>query len=529
MLSLKNRSCLLPRLLRRSSFHGAYRARRGSAMVFALAVLLVMMIAGMSLAATTMQSLFSAKMQRNASSAFNAAESGAENAILYLRKQSSPPSNLTAWDPFSGTQTLGTATYRVTITPDPNNPNVDLKRYVVRSQGIASTRQETVELFVQLGNFGRFAYFTDYEQSSITAGAIWFKAGEVIDGPAHSNNSNNTDFSINYNGSTTSIFKDILTSVSSTIDYNPSAPTNETTFQRVYAQGSRGFRTSVNRIELPVSSDRQKIAAWGSTSNFPTTTGVTVPNAGGLATGGIYINGDSTVTFSDTTEGWQRIVIVQGTTTTTITVKLGSNQTVITRGTTTTTLTGAPNGAIYSTGNITSLSGTIADSIVTNGVITQRNAYTIATDVVNDKGVTITGNLRYETAPDKTKDWNDPVNLRSAALGVVARDITIGSAAPSNLTLHGVMLAGGRNTADGSFSVTGYNTRAGGTLNLVGGLIQKMRGPVGTFNPSTGTTTAGYAKNYVYDRRMAVNPPPYFPTTGTYERLSFKRISAGPY
>lgn len=526
MNSLKQHSLRHSKAGRGGRFPGA---RRGSAMVFALAVILVMTIAGMSLAATTMQSLFVTKNQRNASIAFNAAESGAERALLWLRQQSAPPSSITSWDPFSGTQTLDSATYQVTIIPDANNPNVDLKRYVVRSKGISLNRQETLEIYVQLGNFGRFAYFTDYEQSSITNGAIWFKAGEVIDGPAHSNNSNNTDFSINYNNSNASIFKDILTSVSSTIDYNPSAPTTEATFQKVYSQGSRGFRTGVSRIELPVSTDRQKIAAWGSANSFPTSTGVYVPNSGGMPTGGIYITGDSSITFSVTTEGWQRIAIVQGSTTTTITVKLGSNQTVITKGSTTTTLSGAPNGVLYSTGNITSLSGQLADSIVNgSGVVTQRNAYTIATDVVNDKGVTVTGNLSYKTLPDKTKDWSDPVNLRAAALGVVARDITIGTSAPNDLNLHGVMLAGGQNTADGSFSVTNYNSRGSGTLNLIGGLIQKMRGPVGTFNSSTGVTTAGYAKNYVYDRRMAVNPPPFFPTTGTYERLSFKRISAGP-
>jgi hypothetical protein len=119
------------------------------------------------------------------------------------------------------------------------------------------------------------------------------------------------------------------------------------------------------------------------------------------------------------------------------------------------------------------------------------------------------------------------VNLRSAALGVVSRNIEIASTAPANLTLHGVMMAGGRTTSDGSFSVPTYNTKSAGTLKLVGGLIQKMRGPVGTFNASTAVTQTGYAKDYHYDPRMAVNPPPFFPTTGNYERLSWMRLGGG--
>lgn len=49
-----------------------------------------------------------------------------------------------------------------------------------------------------------------------------------------------------------------------------------------------------------------------------------------------------------------------------------------------------------------------------------------------------------------------------------------------------------------------------GCLYLAGGIIQQQRGAVGT---SAGT---GYTKRYSYDRCAAVNPPPYFPTTGRY-------------
>ena len=53
-------------------------------------------------------------------------------------------------------------------------------------------------------------------------------------------------------------------------------------------------------------------------------------------------------------------------------------------------------------------------------------------------------------------------------------------------------------------------------------IIQNKRGPIGTFNPSTNTPTSGYTKDYHYDPRMAVDPPPFFPTTGEYDVHSWQ-------
>jgi hypothetical protein len=47
-----------------------------------------------------------------------------------------------------------------------------------------------------------------------------------------------------------------------------------------------------------------------------------------------------------------------------------------------------------------------------------------------------------------------------------------------------------------------------GTLTIRGSLGQKYRGPVGTFSGST--AVSGYAKNYIYDSRLAFVSPPHF-------------------
>ncbi|HEX6036986.1 MAG TPA: hypothetical protein VFZ20_03075, partial [Longimicrobium sp.] len=58
-----------------------------------------------------------------------------------------------------------------------------------------------------------------------------------------------------------------------------------------------------------------------------------------------------------------------------------------------------------------------------------------------------------------------------------------------------------------------------GCLFLTGGIIQRTRGAVGT---SGGT---GYLKRYTYDACAASAPPPYFPTTGHFDRSSYYEVN----
>ncbi len=62
-----------------------------------------------------------------------------------------------------------------------------------------------------------------------------------------------------------------------------------------------------------------------------------------------------------------------------------------------------------------------------------------------------------------------------------------------------------------SFIVDHYD--CGGTngeLEVNGAIAQKFRGPVGTFNSSTGNTVSGYSKDYNYDDRLRYIAPPHF-------------------
>lgn len=501
------------------------RSDAGTALIIAVIAMFMIASATTAVLLVTTNALYLNNKQTAGATAFNVAESGAEMAALWLKNQAYPPTATAAFDPFGGAQTQDDGSYRVTIYPGANNLTSFLKTFRIVSVGTVRSSSKTIEIAVKQASFGRYAYFTDKETSSVSGGAIWWKAGERVDGPVHSNNTSGSNFQINSTGSTSPIFLDMVTAAGTSINYSPSRPNNETAFKNIFANGSKGYKLGVTPIPLPASSDAQKNAAWGSAAGFPSSNGVYIKAA---SQGGIYIRGDAGIALSTDTSGNQKFTITQGSNTTTVTL----NKLTGTISATGPVGSGSPTsasslgtGVVYCTGNITSLQGEVADNRVTNGAIDVRSSFTIATDVNAGKSINITNNVYYHTRPDKTLDSNAPANLAAGALGLVAQDIIIDSTAPKNLEIDAVSLAGGQNTTSGSFYVENYDSKTPtGTLKVIGGIIQKARGPVGTFNASTGQTSTGYTKNYSYDPRLVDNPPPYYPTTGQYERLSWRLL-----
>lgn len=87
----------------------------------------------------------------------------------------------------------------------------------------------------------------------------------------------------------------------------------------------------------------------------------------------------------------------------------------------------------------------------------------------------------------------------------------------TNMTVHAAVLS-----VDHSFTVQNYDRGAAlDTLNVVGGLYQAYRGPVGSIDGAG--AVHGYKKNYVYDGRLPSLPPPSFlqPTSAPWEIVGF--------
>ena len=67
----------------------------------------------------------------------------------------------------------------------------------------------------------------------------------------------------------------------------------------------------------------------------------------------------------------------------------------------------------------------------------------------------------------------------------------------------------------GEFTLEDYYWYKKDKLHVFGAIIQKWRGPIGTFDPRTGESLTGFLKDYVYDRRLYAPPYPYkTPTMG---------------
>jgi hypothetical protein len=497
------------------------RDERGAVFLFAIVALFVLLVLGVSSLQLASQSLERANKEMRWAVAYNLAEAGADCAETWLRSQN-PPAFYVEVDPLGGEQAAGNGFYRATVIPDTGNLGAQGKQFTIIGTGYNRNRKATsrVVLKVREQSFALYSYFTDYERSSISNDSIWFYARDRVYGPVHTNDQFHIDWD---STSADPIFYGTASSHSSTVAWSPRAPRNANEWRRVMQGGQDAMTLGVDEIALPSSSDAQKNAAWGATYGFPTSNGVYVPTSGSFVNAGIYIRGDSQITFSvDVSAGDQLVTIVQGSTTKIVRVDLDHNQTKITVGSTTTTYSGLPNGVIYSTGNITSLRGELANNYENGATILQRNAWTIATDVNAGKDINITNNLTYRTDPDPTKPATHPSNLRAATLGLIAEDIVIDYDCPNVMSIDAVLLAGGENTTNGSFYYEGWDERKRNELRVLGGIIQKRRGPVGTFNPNNNVHLTGYNKDYDYDPRLATAPPPFFPNTGQFDVQSWQ-------
>lgn len=130
----------------------------------------------------------------------------------------------------------------------------------------------------------------------------------------------------------------------------------------------------------------------------------------------------------------------------------------------------------------------------------------------SNRDVVIINNVTYADDPRTNPNSDDVLAL------IAERDVVISQSAPNDIEVDASIMALGN-----SFIVENWwQGPAKGTLAAYGGIIQRQRGPVGTFNPSTGQRASGYSKDYSYDPRLPTSPPPFYPRTGDYISLYWK-------
>ena len=242
--------------------------------------------------------------------------------------------------------------------------------------------------------------------------------------------------------------------------------------------------------------------------------------------GGIYVEGNASVTLSTSGTSGQIYTITQGTTVTTVTIDNAANTTVISSGTTSVPIVGVPQQLdpstgssiddatmLYVNGNITALSGpgqgqpAVQDD--TALTITAANNVTVTGDVLyKTEPVTVTQNQVVSDATSPCcnglpADTLVPGHDKGQTLGVFTAGGNIqlnNKQSNSNLEIDASLASISKNGSGGVVN-TGNNINK---LTIVGGRIQNTI-------QNIGATT----RNVFFDRRYAQGgfAPPWFPST----------------
>lgn len=483
-----------------------------------------------------------------------------EGGVVQFTCGASPCSNTNPAVYYGATTNLGTGNYVYTINvtekipPGPSVVTTDVwdfpYNFTVSSIGTVggSSKRKIIltgdfTVRVQKDNFARYALFTNHHGMPLPGGEtapVWFTGFTNFSGPLHTNGQFN--FAKNPSGT----FDGLVTQHEPKARFynNGSYKTENSDRYPIGCTGAActdlptfnaGFQRGVDLINLESAygqSDMEDEAKGG--QNF-SDDGIYLPNGGGSLAGGIYVRGAySTVKMEvdannnakytisrldkDVEDGGvevekkyitvdRTIIPAHPAPTTTVQTVVGGSGTV--------TYNGIPDGQsdvgtlIYTTGKIDSMQGTVQkDTELTiasqnDMIITQNIMYEDYNPAVGTPG---TPGYVPPNAEDKT-------NL----LGLVCwgGNVRIGKTAPNNINIHSTVLA--RN-AKGVFTVDGYDSGdARGAATLLGGAITDFYGPFGQFKSSDGTLAHGYARNFVYDSRMAAGKsPPYFPSMRTF-------------
>jgi len=542
--------------------------QKGMALLATLIFVFILTTLGIALLTMTRSDIKLSTLQEESTKAFYLAEAGVERAVNWLELRPYPPGSGDVPSSFKGTheyEELNTGKYTVNLSLD-IDPDSLVAKYVIETEGwiirddnSKSTRK--IKTAVIITNFAEYAYFSDDERfpnnsnisgsSGYVGAKIWFTGNDTIGGKLHTNGQLHIVNIPEFYGKVTSAV-DEYGNVQFFDFWGDAYAEDGSDFPGFNPEGN--YELGVDIIPLPQyrnisdlddEKSLQRIAggSWNKSDIQAVQTSgdhVYVPNVAGPGsgvTGGIYIQGDANIELnvdgSAGTEGPNsEITIIQGGNTTIITsvmepivLPAGSTLNGVAAGGTTipanTTLLkeagdtyrnygGITNGLLFIDGSINSLHGG-----------NHKGKMTIA----SNESINITGDLLYESRNTNQGgvDVNElDMDLIEDSLGLIAAaDMVIDGSAPYDIEVDAIIMA--LNT---SFFFDRWKWDLKGTLSLLGGLIQYARGPVGTH--SAGTKITGYSKNYNYDTRMA-NPaggylPPYFPTTGQYEKIYWKEI-----
>lgn len=432
-----------------NSLHRWYRRACGSdsgaALGVALMVMLVLSVLGLGLLnLATVNGVQAERVVGNMQS-FWAAEAGLQEAkaigVKYARPYEDIPGLSMTWS-----DTVGNGSYQVTIVPDALNGNNGIKHYTLVSTGTSPAGEScTVRQDAEIETIASFMWASIYERL-LAGGLIYFGPGDVLIGRLYTNDRINI-----YGGSPNPDFP---------------RPAFLMTTNTPWVLSATNSVNYANGADVSVFHGGLMLNAPPLNYNVYTNQVQTIRDA--ATSGGIALTGNYSISFTNTLMRYRQI---------------GSTNTL-------TRALSSFNGAVYVSGYVTNLGGTV------DGDVT----------IASDSTIYITTNLVYQSAPPNATLYSssfDPTSINDS-LGLVARNaVTV--MGRTNINIHAAVLI----TQDGD----GFNadrkyeliSSPPPLINLFGSISQFRRGVVG--RPSG----EGFLKNYKYNARFLTVPPWHFP------------------
>jgi hypothetical protein len=331
----------------------------------------------------------------------------------------------------------------------------------ITSIGSYDNAKDTMKILLQPSSFSKFAYYMN-----IFPGNTFFYTGDTISGPFHTQQTLSVKGSPVFNGKATA--KNGL----QIIKNDKGLPATNPVF-------NGGFESGVD-IPLDYDFNTPKAAAQSGGKVFKNSTG-------GKIDVSMQFNADGTLTYKTSTNSGS-------------TWSADSTKPLSTL---------APNGVIFvDKGNIY-VKGTVNGSYT---VVADQSSGSGSGNVYLEDDIVYHNSLVYNTSTHcYDVQGNDMLGIVCSNNVVIRNNAANRSDIKINATLFS--LKGGLRLED-------ENMPASGSIRLVGGLIEYQAGVTGKINGS-GTLVNGYSEKIYFDQRFMDQAPPFYPTTGKLEVISW--------
>jgi hypothetical protein len=446
--------------------------RKGTAMFNVLVLILIVSIMALGASLLVPHEAISTRQRVESEQALYLAEAGLEYGKAYLEgKFPDLPGTYTE------SRALTPGTFTATVVPQATASPWSVE-YQITSMGASGRETRVLRSIERIGAFSDYVYITDYERPDDTDRTIWFATQDTITGPLHTNDQIHIMGDPTFTAHVSSAWggpDDSDPSHSAAFMYynggsshiESAAASNP---PHDYPTFAEGYNLGTERIELPVDLvDMQDLAM----------------NAG------LYINQQCQIEMGRDDGGTPMYGYVS--------YRLKSGEA----------------WGEWTDVEISSMSAPVVyihNKIEISGILDGELT------IVSADHMEISDDIVYRDAVNGIPNdgCDDMLGLISGG------DILIlDNAANSD----GVIIDASIMAIDGSFRVESYNQNGyRGVLRIVGGVIQKYRGPVGIgYVDEFGRVlmSHGYNKDYRFDMRFYDSAPPYFFSTGEYKRIAW--------